>query len=274
MLSVMTIHQLISSRFFFLGFGLLGVRVFGEAEFWFTLGKILALASFAFCAILISAGVIGGKKIGFKFYHDPGPFGSDIKGVFQTFIFAALQYSGTEMVGLSAGESDNPSKDVPKAVKQILLWRIIGIFLGGVFFITIAVPWNDPNLLHAGSKTASSPFVIAFTRIGIHAGAHVVNVIVLITLFSAINGTLYVGSRALYGLAQEGAAPRIFLYTTKQGVPIVALITINLIGFVSLTNLSSGAGTVYTWIISMIGLATFITCEYLFPCKSGVPNEF
>jgi amino acid transporter len=181
--------------------------------------------------------------------------------VFQTFIFAALQYSGTEMIGLSAGESDNPSTDVPKAVKNILIWRIIGIFLGGAFFITIAVPWNDSNLLHAGSKTASSPFVIAFTRIGIHAGAHVVNGIVLITLFSAINGTLYVGSRTLYGLAEEKAAPRIFLYTTKQGVPLVALITINLIGFVSLTSLSSGAGTVYVWIISMIGLATFITCK-------------
>jgi amino acid transporter len=237
--------------------------VFGEAEFWFTLGKVLALASFAFCAILISAGIIGGEKIGFKFYRDPGSFGG-IKETFQTFIFAALQYSGTEMIGMSAGESKNPAKDIPKAVKNILLWRIIGIFLGGAFFTTIVVPFNDPNLLHAGSKTASSPFAISFTRVGIHAGAHVVNVVVLITLFSAINGTLYVGSRALYGLAQERVAPRIFLYTTKQGVPIVSLVTINLIGFVSLTNLSSGAGTVYTWIISMIGLATLITCKCYF----------
>lgn len=236
--------------------------MFGEAEFWFTLGKVLALASFAFCAILISSGVIGGEKIGFKFYRNPGPFGG-VKETFQTLIFAALQYSGTEMIGLSAGESKSPAKDIPKAVKKILLWRILGIFLGGAFFITIVVPFNDPNLLHAGSKSASSPFVIAFTRVGIHAGAHVVNVIILITLFSAINGTLYVGSRALYGLAQEGAAPRIFLHTTKQGVPIVSLVTINLMGFLSLTNLSSGAGTVYTWIISMIGLATLITCEYL-----------
>lgn len=246
------------------------MRVFGEAEFWFTLGKILALAAFAFCAILISSGVIGGEKIGFKYYHDPGPFGSDIKGVFKTFVFAALQYSGTEMVGLSAGESNNPSKDVPKAVKNILIWRILGIFLGGIFFITIVVPWNDQNLLHAGSKTASSPFVIAFTRIGIEAGAHVVNAIVLVTLFSALNGTLYVGSRTLYGLAQEGAAPRIFLYTTSKGVPLVALITINLIGFLSLLNLSSGAGTVYTWIISMIGLATFITCKCTLPSRTSL----
>lgn len=246
----------------FLAFALLGVRVFGEAEFWFTLTKILALVVFFLCAILISTGVIGGDKIGFKYYHDPGPFGGSTQGVFQTFVFAALQYSGTEMIGLSAGESTNPSKDVPKAVKNILIWRIIGIFLGGVFFVNIAVPWDDPNLLQAGSKTASSPFVIAFTRVGVDVGAHVVNAIVLITLFSALNGTLYVGSRTLYGLAQEGAAPRLFLFTTEKGVPLVALITINLIGFLSLLNLSSGAGTVYTWIVSMIGLATFITCKY------------
>jgi amino acid transporter len=232
-----------------LGFALLGVRVFGETEFWFTLAKLLALAAFFLCAILISTGVIGGEKIGFKYYHDPGPFGGSTESVFQVFVFAALQYSGTEMVGLSAGESNNPSKDVPKAVKNILIWRIIGIFLGGVFFVNIAVPWNDPNLLHAGSKTASSPFV---------------NAIILVTLFSALNGTLYVGSRTLYGLAQEGAAPRIFLYTTNKGVPIVALVTINLIGFLSLLNLSSGAGTIYAWIVSMIGLATFITCKYRF----------
>ena len=238
--------------------------MFGETEFWFTLAKLLALSAFFFCAILISTGVIGGEKIGFKYYHDPGPFGGSTESVFQVFVFAALQYSGTEMVGLSAGESNNPSKDVPKAVKNILIWRIIGIFLGGVFFVNIAVPWNDPNLLHAGSKTASSPFVIAFTRAGIDAGAHVVNAIILITLFSALNGTLYVGSRTLYGLAQEGAAPRIFLYTTNKGVPIVALVTINLIGFLSLLNLSSGAGTIYAWIVSMIGLATFITCKYRF----------
>jgi amino acid transporter len=240
----------------------LGVRVFGETEFWFTLAKILALVAFFLCAILISTGVIGGEKIGFKYYHNPGPFGGSTEGVFKTFVFAALQYSGTEMVGLSAGESNNPSKDVPKAVKNILIWRIIGIFLGGVFFVTIVVPWNDPNLLHAGSKTASSPFVIAFTRAGIDAGAHIVNAVVLVTLFSALNGTLYVGSRTLYGLAKEGAAPRIFLYTTNKGVPIIALVTINLVGFLSLLNLSSGAGTIYIWIVSMIGLATFITCKY------------
>lgn len=164
------------------------------------------------------------------------------------------------MIGLTAGESANPSKDVPKAVKSVL-WRIVGIFLMGIFFLTITVPYDDPNLLSAKSKTARSPFVIAFTRVGASAGAHVINAIILITMFSAINGSLYVGSRTLYGLADEGLAPKIFRWTNKRGVPVYSLVFMNLIGFLSLLNLSSGAGVVYTWIVSMTGVATFITCE-------------
>ncbi|KAL6412028.1 amino acid permease [Ilyonectria robusta] len=80
-------------------------------------------------------------------------------------------------------------------------------------------------------------------------------------MFSAINGSLYVGSRTLYGLADEGLAPKIFRWTNKRGVPVYSLVFMNLIGFLSLLNLSSGAGVIYTWIVSMTGVATFITCE-------------
>ncbi|KAF4921622.1 General amino acid permease AGP3 [Colletotrichum viniferum] len=203
--------------------------------------KFLAIFAFFLCAILITSGVLGGEKIGFKFYHDPGAFADGAKGVFKVFVFAALQYSGTEMIGLTAGESANPARDVPKAVKSVL-WRICGIFLLGIFFLTITVPYNDPNLLSATSKTALSPFVIASTRVGANAGAHVVNAIILVTMFSAINAALYVGSRTLDGLAQEGQAPKIFAWTNKNGVPVVSLVVMNLIGFLSLLNLSSGAG--------------------------------
>ncbi|KAH7121529.1 amino acid permease-domain-containing protein [Dactylonectria macrodidyma] len=158
--------------------------------------KVLAILAFFICAILITSGAIGGEKIGFKFYHNPSLFADGAKGVFRIFVFAALQYSDTEMIGLTAGESANPSKDVPNAVKSVL-WRIVGIFLLGIFFLTITVPYN-------------------------------------------------VGSRTLYGLADEGLAPKIFRWTNKRGVPVYSLIFMNLIGFLSLLNLSSGAGVVYT----------------------------
>ncbi|KAL6359820.1 hypothetical protein LRP88_07244 [Fusarium phalaenopsidis] len=236
-----------------------GIIIAKYTEFWLALIKVIAILAFFLCAILITSGAIGGEKMGFKFYHDPGPFADGVKGVFKIFTFAALMYSGTEMIGLTAGESKNPAKDVPKAVKSVL-WRIVGIFLLGIFFLTLTVPYNDPNLLSAKSKTARSPFVIAFTRVGATAGAHAINAVILITMFSAINSALYVGSRTLYGLAVEGLAPKIFAWTNSRGVPAYSLVLMNLIGFLSLLNLSSGAGVVYTWIISMTGVATFITC--------------
>ncbi|KAL2843146.1 amino acid permease-domain-containing protein [Aspergillus pseudoustus] len=218
----------------FMSFALLGVWAFGEAEFWLALTKILCIAAFFLCAILISSGVIGNRKI----------------GVFQIFVFAALQYSGTEMIGLTAGESRNPSKDIPTAVRSII-WRILIIFLWGDL-----LPYHHP----------ASPFVIAFVRAGAAAGANAINAIILVSIFSAVNSALYVGSRTLYGLAKEGAAPRVFLRTLPNGIPIVALVTFHLFGFLSLLNLSSDAGKVYTWVTTMTGVATFITCSSICLC--------
>ncbi|RDW81394.1 uncharacterized protein DSM5745_04951 [Aspergillus mulundensis] len=257
----------------FMSFALLGVWAFGEAEFWLALIKVIAIAAFFICAILISTGVIGNRKIGFRYYHDPGPFATGVKGVFQIFVFAALQHSGTEMIGLTAGESANPGRDIPKAVRSVI-WRILVIFIGGIFFLTITVASNDPDLLSRTSKTASSPFVIAFVRAGAVAGADAVNAIILVSIFSAVNSALYVGSRTLYGLAKEGAAPRIFLYTMRNGVPIVALLTFHVVGFLSLLNLSSGAGKVYTWVTSMTGVATFITWSSICLCHIRFRKAF
>ncbi|KAL4899788.1 hypothetical protein BDW74DRAFT_188931 [Aspergillus multicolor] len=249
----------------FMSFALLGVWAFGEAEFWLSLIKVIAIAAFFICAILISTGVIGDRRIGFSYYKDPDPFATRIKGVFQIFVFAALQYSGTEMIGLTAGESVNPGRDIPKALRSVI-WRILVIFIGGIFFLTNTVASNDPDLLSRTSKTASSPFVIAFVRAGTVAGADAINAIILVSIFSAVNSALYVGSRTLFGLAREGAAPRIFLYTIRNGVPIVALLTFHLVRFTSLLTLSSCAGKVYTWVTSMTGVATFITWSSICFC--------
>ncbi|KAF4979777.1 hypothetical protein FZEAL_4081 [Fusarium zealandicum] len=246
------------SRSGFMAFQFLGIGSFGDAEFWLALVKVIAIAVFFLCAILITTGVIGDQKIGFKYYHDPGAFADGPKGVFKIFAFAALQYSGSEMVGFTAGESRNPARHVPKAVRSVL-WRIVFIFLGGIFFLTLTVPYDDENLLSGSSKTARSPFVIAFTRVGAIAGAHAVNAVIVITILSAVNSALYVGSRTLVGLASQGQAPKVFAWTNNKGVPVYSLIFMNLIGFLSLLNLSSGAGKLYTWIVSMTGVATFLT---------------
>ncbi|WWD07006.1 hypothetical protein V865_005103 [Kwoniella europaea PYCC6329] len=259
-------HDLLEVRFAKLGiypcvlaFSYLGVLAFGEAEFALTAMKLLFIVAFFLCSILITSGAIGDQgKIGFKYYSDPGAFADGVSGVFKVFVFAALQYSGTEMIGLTAGESANPGRDVPKAVRFVF-WRVLVVFLGGIFFLSLCVPWNDPTLLSGASKTARSPFVISFVNAGLPRGGDAVNAIIIITILSALNGALYVSSRTVSALAHQKQAPKFLGHINKRGVPTYALIFCNLFGFISLLNLSSGAGHVYDWLVNITGVATFIT---------------
>ncbi|PGH10720.1 hypothetical protein AJ79_05311 [Helicocarpus griseus UAMH5409] len=107
----------------------LGILVYGEVEFWLALIKIIALIVFFILAICISAGGIGGKVIGFKYWDTPGAFADSINGVARTFVIAGTLYAGTEMVGITSGESSNPLRAVPKAIKQVF-WRILIFYVG------------------------------------------------------------------------------------------------------------------------------------------------
>ncbi|WVQ84855.1 hypothetical protein IAT38_007012 [Cryptococcus sp. DSM 104549] len=249
--------------FFFLIFSYLGVLAFGEAEFIVTAIKLLFILSFFLCSILITSGAIGNQGVvGFKYYHDPGAFADGAAGTFKVFVFAALMYAGTEMVGLTAGEARDPARDVPKAIRFVF-WRVLIIFLGGIFFISLVVPYNDPSLLSGTSKTARSPYAIAFVNAGMPRGGDAINVIVIVSIISALNGALYVASRTVCSLANEGKAPRFLGKINKRGVPWVALLFCNSFGFLSLLNLSSSAGEVYTWIVNISGVATFITWAFI-----------
>ena len=275
---------------FFLMFAYLGVLAYGEVEFFVTAIKMLFIVAFFLCAILISSGAIGDQgAVGFKYYHHPGAFTNGVEGVFELFVFAALVslaafsvkatltrsqlYSGTEMIGLTAGESANPGRDVPKAIRMVF-WRVCILYLGGIFFLSICIPSNAEGLLKATSKTASSPFVIAFNMAGLSKGGDATNAFIvgplrcqwlgahdfqILTIFSAINGGLYVSSRCVTALARTGKAPRVLGYINKRGVPFAALAFCNLFGLLSLLNLSSSAGQVFNWLVTITGVATFIT---------------
>lgn len=125
--------------------------------------------------------------------------------------------------------------------------------------------WEEPR-----EKVQVHPSSSPFNRVGVPAGGHAVNAVILVTIFSAVDSAVYVGSRTLYGLSKEGAAPKVFLYTLKNGSLIVALVVFYALGFLSLLNLSSGAGVVYTWVVSMTGVATFITCQCHLSLYRGV----
>ncbi|CAL5866730.1 uncharacterized protein PFLUO_LOCUS940 [Penicillium psychrofluorescens] len=235
----------------------LGVLAYGEMEFWLSLIKVLSLIVFFILAICISAGAIGPRKIGFAYWHDPGAFADSINGVAKTFVVAGTLYAGTEMVGITAGESSNPRKAVPIAIRQVF-WRIMVFYIGTMFFIGILLPYNDKHLLGSNSNTASSPLTIALTEAGILPAANLINALIVVSVISAGNSSLYVASRTMLFMSRNGKAPRFIGRTNSRGVPWVALIFSNLFSCIVFLSQGSSAGKVYSALITLSGVATFI----------------
>ena len=208
-------------------------------------------------AIIISAGGIGGQKIGFKYWHDPGAFADSINGVAKTFVIAGTLYAGTEMVGVTSGEADNPRRSVPLAIRQVF-FRIVIFYVGMMFFIGILLPYNDKRLLASGSKTAASPLTISLEEAGVAPAASVINAVIVIAVISAGNSSLYVSSRTLLFMSRTGKAPKILGRVNRAGVPWVALLFSNLIACIAFLSVSTSAGTVYDALITLSGVATFI----------------
>ncbi|KAL4912768.1 amino acid permease/ SLC12A domain-containing protein [Aspergillus aurantiobrunneus] len=243
--------------FLFLGLANFGVRAYGEMEFWLSLIKVLALIVFFILAICISTGGIGDEVIGFKYWHDPGAFADSINGVAGTFVVAGTLYAGTEMVGVTAGESSNPQKAVPRAIKQVF-WRILVFYIGTMFFIGILMPYNHPQLLNSSSYGANSPLTIALADAGILPAAHLINALIVVSVISAGIGSLYVSSRTILFMARSGKAPKFLGRTNEAGVPWVAIVFSNLFTCIVFLSLGEGAGQVYDALITLSGVATFL----------------
>ncbi|OTA59608.1 hypothetical protein K449DRAFT_423799 [Hypoxylon sp. EC38] len=250
---------------FWVGFqctSLLGIVVYGEMEFWLACWKLICVVGGFLVAILINTGAVGGEYIGFRYWRDPGAIANGINGFGKTFVLAAVYYSGTEMLALTAAESRNPKKDLPKAIRQTF-WRILVIFLGLIFFAGIIVPYNESSLLTATSKSAQSPWTVALVRAGWAGGGNLVNVVMITAQLSSVNSAIYVASRSLVALAVNGRAPAFFARTTSNGVPVNAIVFSNALGLLALLNIAATPGKVFTYLISISGAATFVAWAFV-----------
>ncbi|KAG6048742.1 hypothetical protein E4U17_007051 [Claviceps sp. LM77 group G4] len=244
----------------FTGFQLLGVEAFGEAEFWLALFKILGLTAYFIFSIIYAAGGLVGQKepLGFQYWHDPGAFnGKGFRGVATVFVFCSTFYAGVESVAVAATETRNPGVAVPQAVRQIF-WRIIFVYLGSAFFFGITCPANAEELVNGGAKALQSPMTIAIQTAGWQGGVHLINAFILITCLSAVNSSIYIGSRTIFYMAQSGKAPRFVGKTDKRGVPIWAIVITNAVGSISMMNVSTGASKAYSYIVNLSGVSTFL----------------
>ena len=240
------------------------VKFYGEVEFWVASIKIIAIIGFIIYAFIMvcGAGVTG--PVGFRYWRHPGAWGpgylfeGTAKGRFlgwvSSLVNAAFTYQGTELTGITAGESKNPRKSVPKAINTVF-FRILIFYILSLFFVGMLVPFDDPKLNSSSSYVASSPFIIAIQNSGTPVLPHIFNAVILLTIISAGNSNVYVGSRILYALAQNRLAPKCFAWTTKHGVPYISVLFTALFGFLGFMVISSGASTVFNWLLNITAVA-------------------
>ncbi|GAA5923553.1 hypothetical protein JCM1841_002980 [Sporobolomyces salmonicolor] len=250
-----------------MSFNFLGVRAYGEAEFWFSIIKIITILGLILLGIIITAGGVPGQDpIGFRFWRNPGPFQQEngIPGTtgrflafWTVFVQAAFSFLGTEIVALTAGEAENPRRNVPKAIRRVF-FRILFFYIIGVFIMGLIVSPNDPGLLN-NAGTAASPWVIAIKNAGIKGLPSVINTVVLLSAFSAGNSDLYASSRTLYGLACDGKAPAIFRRCTKNGLPIYCLAITAVVGLLAYMNVSTGSTTAFNYLSNLSSITGLIT---------------
>lgn len=176
------------------------------------------------------------------------------------FVTAAFAFSGTELVGLAAAESENPAKALPGAIKQVF-WRITLFYIVGLLFVGLLVDSTDERLLGANPfiNVAASPFVIAAKDAGLRGYDSFMNFVILISVISIGNSGVYGGSRTLCALAETGYAPKFFSYVDRAGRPLPATIAILLCGVIGYVSLSTQGTIVFDWLLALSGLAALFT---------------
>ncbi|KAG2146553.1 amino acid permease [Suillus bovinus] len=244
-----------------------GAGAYGEAEFIFASIKVITITGLIILGIVIDLG--GGPnhdRLGFRYWKNPGPFVqyngiSGAKGQFLGFwavlTEAAFSFIGTEIVAIAAGEAKNPRRTLPKAIRRVYI-RILLFYIGGTLVIGLLVPSNNPNL-SLSSGAAQSPFVIAIETAGIKSLPSIINACLLTSAWSASSSDLYTSSRAIYGLAASGNAPKIFLKTTRNGLPYVAVLFSAAFSLLAFMAVSTGAGSVFNWFANMTSIAGLMT---------------
>ena len=211
-----------------LGLNLFAVKAFGEAEFWFATIKVIAVVVFLGVGVLLVLGVVGdGPAPGFSNWTiDEAPFVDWPLGMLSVFLIAGFAFQGTEMIAVAAGEAVEPKSAIPRAVRTVFV-RILLFYVGTLTIISFLIPYTDPNLLNASEENiAIAPFTLVFKDAGISVAASMMNAVILIAILSAGNASLFAATRALYGLAVEGSAPRVFMWVTRRsGVPVTVSYT-------------------------------------------------
>lgn len=226
---------------------LVHVKAYGEVEFWASFIKIAAIVSMILFGFYLIFAHMGPFPQNFSnLWNNGGFFPNGSWGFLCSLAVVMFSFGGVELIGITAGEAEDPEKSLPRAINELLL-RILIFYIGTMVVLMTLSPWDKVGL-------TASPFVQIFQDIGIPAAANILNLVVLVAALSVFNSILYSNSRMLYGLAREGNAPKLFGYLSARGVPLVATLFSSAIALiiVLMTYLYPSAGEVFMHLLALV----------------------
>ena len=266
------------------GLNLCNVKVFGEMEFWLSLlkvGAIVAMILGGFGIMLFgihSAGDTQASGLSNLWAHG-GFMPNGIGGLIASFAVVMFAFGGIEIIGITAGEAKDPQRVIPKAINAVPL-RILLFYVLTLFVLMAIYPW--PQI---GSQ--GSPFVQIFSNLGIGSAATILNIVVISAAVSAINSDIFGAGRMMYGLAQQGQAPKGFAQLSRHGVPWMTVVVMGaaLLGgvvlnylipenvFLLIASIATFA-TVWVWLMilfTQVAMRRSMTKEQVAELKFPVP---
>lgn len=231
---------------------LISVGTFGEFEFWFAIVKVVAIIGMIVFGLFLIFSGINGEATGFDNLWIHGGFiPNGMIGILFSLVPVMFSFGGIELIGITAGEADNPKKSIPKAINQVM-WRILIFYVGALSVLMVIYPWNQVG-------ADGSPFVMIFSKIGIPAAATILNVVVLTAALSVYNSGVYSNGRMLYSLAMQGNAPKIFGKLNKRGVPVAGVLVSSGITLVAVILNFLLPGKIFMYLMAVAIIAAVIT---------------
>ncbi len=237
-----------------LGINVLTVRLFAEVEFWFSAVKVLTILVFI---VLGTAAIVGFLPLAdgsqapmLAPLTEGGLFPNGAFAILMTMLAVNFAYSGTELIGIAAGEAVDPKRTVPLAIRTTV-FRLVLFFVGTIIVLAILLPNDSKGVLE-------SPFVAVFERIGLPFAADIMNFVILTAILSAANSGLYAASRMLWSLSDQRMITPFFSKLNASGVPTRAVLFSMIGGLLALFSSIYAPGSVYIALVSISGLAVVV----------------
>ncbi|MDT9682930.1 amino acid permease [Streptomyces sp. TRM76323] len=226
---------------------LAAVKNFGESEFWFASLKVGAIVLFLLLGVAAVAGWLPGREpVGLENLTGRGGFlPNGWAGVVSGVLAVVFAFGGLEVVTIAAAESDDPARNVARAVRTAV-WRILVFYVGSMLVVVTLLPWT-------AMRPGLSPYVAVLDAIGVPAAGALMDVVVFVALLSALNANLYGASRMVFSLAERGQAPRGLLVVSAGGVPRRAVLASVAFGFVSVLLNLLWPDSVFLYLLNSVG---------------------